>query len=202
MNKSGLFILIFLLLMSSVLAISPPLLPFPFGQEIIIDGQPASNLMITIEDKNYDVIRTNTNEEGQFLVDLANFGKYSMGDSFNVTVYRGEEERSYPVVIKEEEGGIFFTKEIQWDSNILTESEGLLDLITMRQLLITQRDEITAEWKNEFDKKIDEVNAESDQKVRTERWISIGIALMIGILFLVLSSIVTRYYSIKYGKKN
>jgi len=201
MKKHLSMIIIFLLLVSNVLAISLPLLPFPFGQEIIIDGKPASNLMIKIEDKNYDVIKTNTNEEGQFLVDLSNLGEYSIGDSFNVTVYRGEEERSYLVVIKEEEGGIFFTKEIQWDSNILTESEGLLDLITMRQLLITQRDEITAELKIEFNQKIDELNAESDKKVRTERWISISVALMIGVLFLVLSSFVTAYYSKKYGKK-
>ena len=203
MKRSLYFIIIFLLLISNVLAIPPPLLPFPFGQEIIIDGQPGSNLMVKIENKDFDVIRTTTNEQGQFLVDLANLGKeYSKGDIFKVTIYRGDEERTYEVIIDKEEGGVFFTKNINWDEKIITDSEGILNVSTMSQLLISQREEITKELKSEFDKKFEELNAESNEKIKTERWISIGVALMLGFLFLILSSIVTRWYAIKYGKKN
>ena len=202
MKRKFLLILFFLLLISNVLAISPPLLPFPFGQEIIIDGQLGPNLIVKIEDKDSDVIRTATNEQGQFLIDLANFGKeYSKEDIFKVTIYRGNEERTYEVIIDKEEGGMFFTKNINWDKKIITDSEGILDVSTMRQLLISQREEITKELKSEFDKKFEKLNAESNEKIKIERWISIRYALALGIFFLILSSIVTRCYAIKYGNK-
>ena len=178
------FFIISLLLTSSGLAISPPLLPFPFGQEIIIDGKPASNLMIKIEDKNYDVIKTNTNEEGQFLVDLVNVGKYSIGDSFKVTVYKGDENRQYEVTI-EEEGGLFFSKSIKWDENTFTDSEKEPDLSTVMKYLKEQ----------------EQKNYEQSLKDRNTSWIIAIISLVVSFLFFIWSWKITKYYAEKHSCK-
>ena len=186
MKRKFLLILFFLLLISNVLAISPPLLPFPFGQEIIIDGQPGYNLMIKIENENFDTIRTTTNEEGQFLIDLANFGDgYSVGDKIKVTIYRGDEKRTYEVIIDKEEGGIFFSKSIQWDEKFSTESEKEPDLSTVMTYLKEQ------EQKN-YEESVEDRN------------LSLAIAivsLVVSLIFLVISCFVTRHYAIKYGNK-
>lgn len=185
MKKLILFIL-FLLLVSNVLAISPPLLPFPFGQEIIIDGQPGSNLMVKIEDKNFDSIRTTTNEQGQFLIDLSNFGNvYSVGDKFKVTIYRGDEQRTYEVIIDKEEGGMFFRKSIQWDAKTYSESEKEPDSSTVLDYLKEQ----------------DQKNYEENLK---ERKISYAIAItsiLISLLFFLGSWKITKYYAEKHDCK-
>jgi len=174
--------------------------PYPFGQEILINGEPTSNLRVSIINLNTsDKIETITNEKGQYIVDLANLPRgYSLGDTINITIYREEEQKSFTVSLKEEKG-MFFMIDIKWEIDEYNTSEQFLDTNVISTLLNDQREKLS----EDFDKKLKDyqniIDIKADKRIKEERGIIIFISLCIASLFFVGSWFVTRHYAIKYS---
>ena len=179
--------------------ISMLLPPHPILLDISIDAIKASNLDISVLNlRSSDTLTGKTNKDGLYIIELGNFDTgYAMNDVIEVTLFRNYENKSFNVTVMDSITQSFSIN-LDWLKNVDETIED--EYITTEKL-----DKLFKHYNEHYNDKIinyinrsqNEAEQNADERIISERKISIEIAVLISIISLISSLVITKYYSIK-----